>query len=66
MCPCVCPIVSVISVQTRAALEIHNCVPSPHLSSPRGPAPLGSFIFVLMAAPDNGAAEKSQKVKTQL
>lgn len=33
------------------------------LSSPAGPAPLGSFIFVLMAALDNGAAEKSPKSK---
>lgn len=57
---------SVITLETWAALEIHNSVPSLHLSSPPGPAPLGSFIFVLMAALDNGAAEKSQKVKTQL
>lgn len=57
---------SVITLETWAALEIHNSVPSLHLSSPLGPAPLGSFIFVLMAALDNGAAEKSQKVKTQL
>lgn len=57
---------SVITSETWAALEIHNSVPSLHLSSPPGQAPLGSFIFVLMAALDNGAAEKSQKVKTQL
>lgn len=56
----------VITSETWAALEIHNSVPSLHLSSPPGQAPLGSFIFVLMAALDNGAAEKSQKVKTQL
>ena len=53
-------------LRNMAALEIHNSVPSLHLSSLLGPAPLGSFIFVLMAAVDNGAAEKSQKVKTQL
>ena len=57
---------SVITLETWAALEIHNSVPSLHLSSPPGQAPLGSFIFVLMAALDNGAAEKSQKVKTHL
>lgn len=57
---------SVITSETWAALEIHNSVPSLHLSSPPGQAPLGSFIFVLMAALDNGAAEKSQNVKTQL
>lgn len=57
---------SVITLETWTALEIHNSVPSLHLSSPPGPAPLGSFIFVLMAALDNGAAEKSQKAKTQL
>lgn len=56
---------SVITSETQAALEIHNSVPSLHLSSPPGQAPLGSFIFVLMAALDNGAAEKSQNVKTQ-
>lgn len=55
---------SVITLETWAALEIHNSVPSVHLSSPPGPAPLGSFIFVLMAALDNGPAEKSQKVKS--
>lgn len=57
---------SVITSETWAALEIHNSVPSLHLSSPPGQTPLGSFIFVLMTALDNGAAEKSQKVKTQL
>lgn len=57
---------SVITLETWAALEIHNSVPSLHLSSLPGPAPLGSFIFVLMAALDNGAAEKSQKLKTHL
>uniref|UniRef100_H3CVC8 Zinc finger homeobox 3b n=1 Tax=Tetraodon nigroviridis TaxID=99883 RepID=H3CVC8_TETNG len=33
------------------------------LSSPAGPAPLGSFILALMVALDNGAAEKPQKSK---
>lgn len=33
------------------------------LSSPAGPAPIGSFIFALMVALDNGTAEKSPKSK---
>lgn len=57
---------SVITSETWVALEIPNSVPSPHLSSPPGQAPLGSFIFVLMAPLDNGAAGKSQKLTTQL
>lgn len=54
---------SVITWETWAALEIQSSAPSLYLSSPTGPAPLGSFIFALMAALDNGAAEKSPKSK---
>lgn len=55
---------AVITWEARAALEIHASVPSLDLSSPAGPAPLGSFIFALMAALDNGTAEKSRKSKS--